>query len=63
MFQQKIKLSNWLDFPRDPKYFPIYFKSKYPKIDPPHIYILLQAIMNTYEKHSATIISVSITLK
>ncbi|CAH1999965.1 unnamed protein product [Acanthoscelides obtectus] len=56
--RQKVNLSQWLVFPRDYRYFPIFFKAVTPKISPPHVYILIQAMLETYVKHSADLLEI-----
>ncbi|XP_057664831.1 biotin--protein ligase [Diorhabda carinulata] len=56
--KQKINLSQWLIFPKDYRQFPIYFSKKTIKLEPPHVYVLVQAVLETYVKHSADMIQV-----
>ncbi|CAG9853591.1 unnamed protein product [Phyllotreta striolata] len=56
--KQKINLSQWLTFPKDYKYFPIYIRIKPVKINSPNMYVLVQAMLETYVKHSAAILQV-----
>lgn len=56
--KQKINLSQWLIFPKDYRQFPIYFNRKTLKLEPPHVYVLVQAVLETYVKHSAEMIQV-----
>ncbi|KAJ8982609.1 hypothetical protein NQ317_005081 [Molorchus minor] len=55
---KKINLSHWLIFPKDYRYFPIHFNSVTPRIDSPNIYVLIQAMLETYIKHPANILEV-----
>lgn len=55
--KQKINLSSqWVIFPRDTKYFPIHFKQNKAPIGNPNIYVLVQAVLNVYQKHQAEIL-------
>ncbi|XP_072379075.1 biotin--protein ligase isoform X1 [Diabrotica undecimpunctata] len=56
--KQKINLSQWLAFPKDSSYFPIYFVKNAPKLESPHVYVLVQSMLETYVKHSADIVQV-----
>ncbi|XP_030749027.1 biotin--protein ligase [Sitophilus oryzae] len=55
--KQKINLSSqWVVFPKDNRYLPIYFKHNSPALQKPNIYILLQAVLDTYNQHEAEIL-------
>ncbi|KAJ8916594.1 hypothetical protein NQ315_000238 [Exocentrus adspersus] len=56
--RQKINLSQWLSFPKDYQYFPIYFAETRERIASPNVYVLLQAMLETYVKHPATTLQV-----
>ncbi|CAH1132028.1 unnamed protein product [Ceutorhynchus assimilis] len=57
--KQSINLgSQWLYFPKDSRYFPIYFKQNKISICRPHIYILVQAVLDNYKKHQAEILAI-----
>ncbi|CAH1110239.1 unnamed protein product [Psylliodes chrysocephalus] len=56
--KQRINLSQWIIFPKDSKYFPIYFRKKSIRIESPNIYVLIQAMLDEYIKHSASILQV-----
>ncbi|VEN62867.1 unnamed protein product [Callosobruchus maculatus] len=56
--RQKVNLSQWVVFPKDYRYFPIFFKSASPKLSPPHVHILIQAMLDTYVKHSADLLEI-----
>ncbi|XP_060532773.1 biotin--protein ligase [Cylas formicarius] len=57
--KQKINLSSqWVIFPKDCKYFPIYFKDNRVAIESPNIYIWIQAVLDNYTKHHSEILQV-----
>lgn len=59
-FQQRINLSShWLYFPKDSRYFPIFFTPSRAPIYSPKVYVLVQAVLEAYKKHDAEILPVS----
>ncbi|XP_066259980.1 biotin--protein ligase [Euwallacea similis] len=57
--KQRVNLcSQWLYFPRDSRYFPIFYKQNKITIYSPNIYILVQAVLDKYKKHQAEILPI-----
>ncbi|KAL1501975.1 hypothetical protein ABEB36_007193 [Hypothenemus hampei] len=56
--KQRINLSSqWLYFPRDSRYFPIFFGQN-KTARPPIVYILIQTVLDEYKKHQAEILPI-----
>ncbi|XP_044261348.1 biotin--protein ligase [Tribolium madens] len=56
--KQKLNLSQWIAFPRNLRYFPIYIDDNKIPIRGREIFILLQAVLDNYVKHQSEIIQV-----
>ncbi|KAH1010992.1 hypothetical protein HUJ04_000437 [Dendroctonus ponderosae] len=57
--KQRINLSShWLYFPKDSRYFPIFFKPNRAPIYSPKLYVLVQAVLEAYKKHDAEILPI-----
>lgn len=63
-FQQKINLcSQWLYFPKDYRYFPIFFKPTRVTLSSPNVYVLVQTVLESYKRHQAEVLPVSSVIK
>ncbi|CAG9814996.1 unnamed protein product [Phaedon cochleariae] len=56
--KQKINLSQWLTFPADFRHFPIHFENRTPNAVYPKFHVIIQAMLDTYIKHSADLLEV-----
>ncbi|XP_015836200.1 biotin--protein ligase isoform X2 [Tribolium castaneum] len=56
--KQKLNLSQWIAFPKNLRYFPIFIDDNKISVSRPQIFLLLQAVLDNYVKHQSEIIQV-----
>lgn len=57
-FQQTLNLSQWVNFPKDYRYFPILLRTPKLKLSPPMVYVLVEAHLDKYVPHQSDVIQV-----
>ncbi|KAF2904465.1 hypothetical protein ILUMI_01705 [Ignelater luminosus] len=56
--KQHVDLSQWIAFPRDYNYFPIFISDSKALLKSPRIYLFIQAQLNDYSRHQGEIVQV-----
>ncbi|RZC40509.1 biotin--protein ligase, partial [Asbolus verrucosus] len=56
--KQKLNLSQWIAFPKNLRYFPIYIDDNKVLVSEGSIFIVLQAVLESYTKHQGEIVQV-----
>lgn len=59
MLQQNVDLSQWIAFPRDYNYFPLFISNSKTSLKSPRIFLFIQAQLNDYCRHQGEIVQVS----